>query len=298
MLCSGTANWLWPTAVLAIACSPGGTATADGHSAGLDAEVVPDGTADASPASAETADDGVASDVPADATTCNTPNPQGCYGLPAASACPKTADGQSQLCVQNSSADGCIPYHCQCNTATGQWKCDSSCGGGICKPACQVLAPKVNCCKDGQFAQPVCKDGVYSCPAGSYQKALAGCGPYSATPTPGKIACPKTSQTYELCPYSYGCCFGVVTQCWKAESLAKSCYAAVGCDDPQDCGGGQVCCLGKVDVYADTACVPPADCQAEGKFRVCKADGDCQAGKVCCAKAKGGQYGVCLDPPC
>jgi hypothetical protein len=66
-------------------------------------------------------------------------------------------------------------------------------------------------------------------------------------------------------------------------SAAADCMGvAAGCDGPEDCGSGEVCCgmRGAGGGGASTSCVPTADC---GFGRLCHADTDCAGMDMCCS---------------
>jgi len=127
--------------------------------------------------------------------------------------------------------------------------------------------------------------------AGTLPTGLAG-----LPSTPGLFICGST-----ICATAtQQCCLGLASSGALSASclpLAASCGgASLQCDEPADCAGaakgqGQanVCCAGvavasgALPVSIGSQCVAATQCAGTGHFTVCRVDGDCPRGSVCCA---------------
>lgn len=226
------------------------------------------------------------------ALACTGPNPTGCLAKPAALACQKSPQGETLKCVANAPGGPCSPAGCQCNFATGQWDCDSTCSGGVCRPLCELVPPTVMCCQGSEAVKPTCWNGKFQCPTGSRNKAMLGCGPWQGDPTPGVVACGAAGAN---CPSGEVCCVSATAKCTPAAATA-GCAAVQACDAPQDCPAGQTCCIDASGPNLSTACQPGSTCPK--KFVACQSDADCIPGLACCFKAQLGAFGVCGWAPC
>jgi hypothetical protein len=95
------------------------------------------------------------------------------------------------------------------------------------------------------------------------------------------------------------CCLGLSSSGALSASclpLAASCGgASLQCDEPADCTSisksqSNVCCAGvavatggALPVSLGSQCVAATQCAGTGHFTVCRVDGDCPRGSVCCA---------------
>jgi hypothetical protein len=74
-----------------------------------------------------------------------------------------------------------------------------------------------------------------------------------------------------------------------------ACTAGTGnravCDGPEDCSGGQVCCVDIVN--GTTACINAATCPLTAPFQMCHSDADCPAGQTCGSEATFKWWGYC-----
>lgn len=109
----------------------------------------------------------------------------------------------------------------------------------------------------------------------------------AATPgddDPGKVSCPKAQGESESCDLSTQVC--CVPQ--GCQSATEACNGGVklGCDGPEDCAGGQVCCGGRAGPQCAMECRGPA---------LCHTASDCGATELCLNL--GGAFGVCAPKP-
>ena len=147
----------------------------------------------------------------------------------------------------------------------------------------------LRCCAGEMATAPVCAEGTWGCPEGSgqFETIPDGCGPGTNIPEEG-VYCGPGAQP-DLCDIDQFCCVYVVAQC-TANQDAR-CYFRQGCDGPEDCSGGDVCCAFRSDSprprYA-SACREVGDCVGENEVITCNTPADCPPTQSCCAEAMGG----------
>ncbi|MDF2695164.1 MAG: hypothetical protein K0S65_3547 [Labilithrix sp.] len=69
---------------------------------------------------------------------------------------------------------------------------------------------------------------------------------------------------------------------------------ALACDEPSDCGGGEVCCLGAYATENTAVCLPKRDCDSAATMVLCSNAADCLAGEICLPFVASTGYGRCV----
>lgn len=117
-----------------------------------------------------------------------------------------------------------------------------------------------------------------------------------ADPRPGYVGCGDTS-----CMTPQVCCVGLSGAMCTASSGCSGGFSAAGtCDGPEDCGGGEACCVhfGMFDPMNGAFCRAGGGCPS-GDNQLCHTNADCGAGATCvaCTPPTGGvldvTYGIC-----
>ncbi|GAC1352678.1 MAG: hypothetical protein NVSMB1_17930 [Polyangiales bacterium] len=107
------------------------------------------------------------------------------------------------------------------------------------------------------------RDGAIDAPEGEVTDDLKS--------NPGKVSCRGTECAL---PDNF-CCDGTSTRCAVNATLGGTCENSavfLRCDEPADCAGGQLCCLG-FGLGSGSNC--SSDCGSGETLRLCKTTADC-----------------------
>ena len=101
-------------------------------------------------------------------------------------------------------------------------------------------------------------------------------------PTDGAVVCPGANGC--LCGAGEVCCATVGSTGITGSScsaLADCKGPAIGCDGPEDCPSGQVCCLLDNSTGGGSNCRDPKDCFGINEIPMCRAQEHCDGIKEC-----------------
>ncbi len=221
---------------------------------------------------------------------CAGPNPQGC----AETGCPA-----GEVCTLTSGR--CIPSHCDCDPASGQWRCTEDCDGGLCVPGegCPGPSPqgcRLTGCPEGQYCETVtddCHPSECVCDAFRMEWVCSGdcdggiCVEAESCPGPNPQGCADVGcPVGEICAPTSGVCIpshcdcDPVTGTWicTADCSGGTCVSDGSCPGPNPqgcvttgCPEGQSC-----EVLPDSCIPSECYCEVDTGSWVCTRD--CQGG--------------------
>ncbi len=93
-------------------------------------------------------------------------------------------------------------------------------------------------------------------------------------PSPGRVLCPGATDCG--CDLPTICCADTLDNatCMPREECAND---VIGCDGPEDCAQGEVCCASGIE----SSCVPASACQLD-RLVLCRSDDDCSLPRNTC----------------